>query len=115
MDLYKLHSSPKSLDHYDTAFDLVPALVWERYRNNPAELKKREAVLAKDAKCAYWYARYVLNGPFKAGEAAIAKDTEYAYWYARHVLHGRFKAGEAAIAKDPEFSYMYAHHRKEQK
>jgi hypothetical protein len=87
MNLYKLHSKPETLDHYDVADEKVPALVWEKYQHEPAELKKREKVLARDPWTAYHYARFVLKKPFPAGEAAIAKNAEGAYWYALLVLN----------------------------
>ncbi len=89
MNLYKLHANPESLDHYDVAHDKVPAVFWHKYGNNPKELKKREAALAKDPKYAFAYARNVLKEPWPAGEAAIAKIPEYAFAYARDVLKGK--------------------------
>ena len=67
-----------------------------------------EPIIAKDAKFSYYYANYVLNGPFKLGEPAIAKKTEESYYYAKHILKGEFPLGEPAIAKDMDFSYEYA-------
>jgi len=72
-NLYKYHSNPD----YPEAFEVVPELVYEKYFKNPEELKKREHILAKDAKIAYLYADKVLNGRFELGEAAISKD---GYW-----------------------------------
>jgi hypothetical protein len=109
MDLYSLHDDPSSLNHHDVAHDQVPELIWDKYRHQPAELKKREAALAKDPEIAYWYALYVLKGPFKLGEPEIAKDAVCTYWYARDVLKGPFKLGEPAIAKDAECAYYYAY------
>jgi lambda repressor-like predicted transcriptional regulator len=108
MNLYNLHSEPETLDHHDTAFERVPRLVWEKYWDKSAELKKREEILAKDAKTAYVYASSVLKGPFPAGEAAIAKDAWCAYLYARDVLQKPWPAGEAAIAKNASLAYSYA-------
>src|SRR5215216_5866844 len=105
MNLYKYHSKPETLDHYDVAFDKVPKLIWGKYRDQPAELRKREKVLAKDTKTAFLYAHHVRHGPFPAGETVIAQDPEAAVSYAEYVLRGPFPAGEAAIAKDPEIAY----------
>ena len=107
MNLYKFHSKPETLDHYDEAHEKVPKLVWEKYKNHPAELKKREKVLARDPKTAYLYAQSVLNGPFPAGEATIAKSAEYVHYYALQVLGKPFPAGEAAIAKSTKYAYFY--------
>ena len=107
MDLYKLHPDPKKAPYREWAFDKVPSLVWEKYKNQPKEIKKREKVLAKDAKYAYRYA-LLLGEPFPAGEAAIAKNGYLALQYARYALQGPFPAGEAAIAKNAGHSYAYA-------
>jgi hypothetical protein len=108
MNLYKLHNNPKALDHYDTTHEQIPELIWEKYQDDPVELKKREKYIAKDAEYSYLYAIEVLKGPFKAGEAVIATNALFSYFYAMHVLKGPFKAGEAAIAKDAEYSHKYA-------
>ena len=81
LNLYKLHSNPKLLKYYDIADEKIPAIFWEKYKNNFTELKKREPAIAKDAMYAYWYAEDVLQKPFLAGEPAIAKDADYANWY----------------------------------
>jgi hypothetical protein len=98
MNLYNLHSEPEYLDLYSEAHDRIPNLFWEKYKDAPAELKKREQYIAKNAKYSYMYAVYILKGPFKAGEAAITTSAHYSYIYAKEVLNGPFKAGEASIA-----------------
>jgi hypothetical protein len=101
MNLYNLHSDPKSLKHHDIHQETAPDLFWDKYRNNPAELKKREQYIAKNPKYAYLYAKDVIKGPWKPGEAAIAPKPVFAYAYARDVIKGPWKPGEAAIAKSP--------------
>jgi lambda repressor-like predicted transcriptional regulator len=108
MNLYKLHANPETLDHYDIAHDKVPKLIWDKYENNPEELRKREAALAKDGQYAYFYAKHVLKGRWPAGEEAIAKDAFASYEYATDVLKAGFPAGEEAIAKDARYAYFYA-------
>ena len=108
MNLYNFHSKPKLLAHYETKDETNPHIFWEKYKNNREELKKREKYIAKDAAYAYWYAQYVVNGPFPLGEAAIAADAQYAYRYAKDVLEGPFPLGEEAISKDAEFAVYYA-------
>ena len=107
MNLYNFHSNPELLDHHDKSFDQVPHLVWEKYKRNPVELKKREDALAKDAQYAYLYAKCV-KGPFPKGEDAIAKTATWSYHYAKDVLDGPFPKGEDAIAKDTQMAYFYA-------
>jgi hypothetical protein len=106
MNLYDLHSEPKSLDHYDAVHDKLPSVFWAKYKSNPAELKKREQYIAASVLYSYKYAGEVLKGAFKAGEAAIARDAPYSYMYAEYVLNGPFKIGEPAIAKS-EFKDRY--------
>jgi lambda repressor-like predicted transcriptional regulator len=108
MNLYKLHDNPESLKHHDEAHESVPSLFWEKYKKDPAELKKREDPIAKDPKYAYMYAKDVLHGPFHKGENAIAKNSVCAYLYAKHVLKGSFPKGEDTIAKDDYYAYYYA-------
>ena len=108
MSLYSFHTDPDSLLHSGAAHDAVPHLVWDRYKNKPAELKKREAALAVDPEHACKYARYVLERPWPAGEAVIAQAASVAYQYAQYVLKGPFPAGEAAIAKDADRAREYA-------
>ena len=109
MNLYKLHSKPESLDHYETVSNSNPDIFWDKYKNNPEELKKREKYIAKSTKYAYKYASEVLKGPFPAGEEIISKDIYFALEYAKYVLKGKkFPAGEEAISNDEQYSYLYA-------
>jgi hypothetical protein len=108
MNLYKFHQSPEDLHKHDSKEDHVIELFWDKYADNPKELKKREAVIAKSAKYSYLYAIDVLHGKFLLGEPAIAKSADYSYWYARNVLKGKSPLGEPAIAKDVLYSYWYA-------
>ena len=108
MNLYNLHSEPESLLYFGEATEMVAKLFWEKYKNNPAELRKREAAISFVAFYAYLYANYVLKGPFPKGEAAIATDAYSAYLYARDVLEGPFPKGEAVIAKDADHAQYYA-------
>ena len=108
MNLYDLHSDPESLDHFEKISDNNPDFFWEKYKNKPEELKKREKHIAKSPIHTYQYARDVLKGPFPLGEEAISKGTQFAYSYARDILQGPFPAGEEAIAKNSNFAFQYA-------
>lgn len=66
--------------------------------------------LTRNMEMAYYYARFILMGPFPAGESAIAKSPQYASYYAQYVIKGPFPAGEPAIATDAFYSYGYALH-----
>ena len=108
MNLYNLHSKPESLDHFEKVSENNPEVFWDKYKNKPEELKKREKYIAKDAYSSFLYARDILQGPFPAGEEVIAKDARFAYYYTKEVLKGPFPAGEEAIAKDAKFASEYA-------
>ena len=99
MNLYNLHAKPESLDGYKVVSETNPHIFWEKYKNNPEELKKREKYIAKDAESALLYARFTLNGPFPAGEEAISKDAEYAKDYAEYILRADFYLDDKLIAK----------------
>jgi hypothetical protein len=107
VNLYDLHPDPENAPYREWAYENVPELVWERYRDQPGELKKREQALAKEARYAYWYAHNVLGGAFPAGEAAMAQSDGWACYYAPYVLGGPFPAGEPEIAKS-HWAYYYA-------
>ena len=48
------------------------------------------------------------NGkPFNGGEAIISTDAKYSFWYAKYVLRGPFKLGEPIIDKDPTIAALY--------
>ena len=99
MNLYKLHSDPESLDHFEKVAFANPDFFWENYRNNKEELKKREKYIAKSTKYAYYYARDILNGPFPAGEEAISKDTHCFKLYVKFVLKKDFYFNGKLITK----------------
>ena len=99
MNLYKLHSEPAPLDFYEKVTETNPDFFWEKYKNKPEELKKREKYIAKSTKYAYMYAKYILKGPFPLGEAAIAKDAMYAKLYARDIFKKDFYFNGKLIAK----------------
>ena len=108
MNLYNFHSKPESLYQYEKITETNPDIFWEKYEKDPEELRKREKYLAKDARCAYYYARDVLKGPFPEGEEAIIRDVDYTLWYAQYVLEGPFPKGEAMFAEKAYFAYHYA-------
>jgi len=47
----------------------------------------------------YYYAKYVIQGPFPLGEPLIATNPERACWYAISILKRRWPEGERAIAE----------------
>ena len=87
---------------------MSPERAWEKYKDNPEELKKREHLWVTSAVYAYSYALHVLKTPFPPGEKAIASRPDYAHSYALHVLKKPFPLGEKAIASHPDYAYYYA-------
>jgi hypothetical protein len=67
-----------------------------------------EDIIALDAQTSFWYAKYIIKGPFPKGEDKIAKWLRYAYTYANDILQGPFLKGEDTIAIDGYYSYLYA-------
>ena len=57
MNLYNLHAEPESLLYFEEAPEIVPNLFWDKYRNKPEELRKRERAIAVDT-----FARILLCG-----------------------------------------------------
>jgi hypothetical protein len=110
MNIYKYHSDPESLDHYEERLTRVPKLAFEHAKSLRRRFPEGEAAIAKDAKYAYYYANEVIKGRFPEGETAIAKDPYFAYVYAKDFIKGRFPEGEAAIAKSAGHAYFYAEH-----
>ena len=108
LNIYKYHTHPESLPLYEKAMECIPDLFWEKYKDNPEELKKRERAISMSAKYSYFYALNVLKTRFEAGEKSIATDAWCSYRYASDVLNGRFEAGEETIATDAWSSYFYA-------
>jgi hypothetical protein len=107
MDLYSLHIEPHALHGHASAYDTVPSLVWARYKFDNAKLKENENIFAKDAQCAYEYARKMCQR-FPKGEAAIAKSALFSFKYAM-IVNERFPKGEDAIAKDAYLALQYAY------
>lgn len=99
LNIYKYHTHPATLSLYDKMDEINPDFFWDKYRNNPEELRKGEGVISKSAKYSYLYAREILKGRFEAGEEVIATDAWSSYWYARDVLRERFELGEKILLR----------------
>lgn len=109
MNLFKLHTSPTSLDLFEPAHQVIPSLFWDKYVNQPDEIASRLHLIARSPQYALKYAVEILKGPFQEGEPAIATDATSAYTYSREILgNERFKLGEKAIASESGIAYLYA-------
>jgi hypothetical protein len=81
MNLYKLHSSPESLDHYEEAHRLVPKLFVEDGKF-PKEMTSRQLnAVMKDPKHAFYYAQDVLKKRWPEAEPFIRKSSFYRDMY----------------------------------
>ena len=47
LNIYKYHTHPERLPLYDKMHMINPDFFWEKYKNNPEELKKREGATRK--------------------------------------------------------------------
>ena len=111
MNVFKFHSNPEKSKRFKELTQNSPAYIWDKYKDEPDELKKYEHVIATSSKFSFKYASEVLKGPFKLGEPAIAKiakNAKHAYYYSIFILNGPFKLGEPAIATSSAESYFYA-------
>ena len=103
MNLYKVHSDPKSLLNHDLAQNLVPSLVFTSLSElhtkdlSAAQIK----ALSKDAKHAAYYAIYILRKNWPEAEPYIMRDPESAFLYAINRIRGRWPEAEPYIMKDP--------------
>jgi len=121
MNLYKLHTDPKSLKHHGAAHEHIPTLRWEDMVGpvtdeqvedldgvDIGEVKKYEHLWARDARTAYLYATDIIKKRFPAGEPEIATRPMYSYQYAGTILGKEFPAGEKTIAKHGDAAFRYA-------
>jgi len=69
-------------------------------------IPRLEPLIARSAKCAYDYARYVIKGRWAEAESVIAMDAECAYYYAHDVIKGRWAEAEPveAAAGSPDLA-----------
>lgn len=107
MNLYDFHDEPKSLHAHDEADYKVVKVFWDKYKDDPEELKKREKALAKNGHYAIQYALRILKKPFPEGEKAIFNEPHAAVSYAR-IFGIRNKDAEKLIAKNSYYSFVYA-------
>ena len=134
MNLYQYHNNPDVLPGHNKKEELLDLYslpyFFEKYENQPNELKKRESVIAKSAEYSFHYA-CMLDKRFPLGEPAILKtdaftsyylsmfpdclsDTEEikksaikSYRYAVDVLKARFPLGEPVILTNGSFAADY--------
>ena len=111
MNLFKLHSNPETLDHFDEQYKM-PGKAWPIYIN---ALKDKDTEtkkwiwpwFIKDPESSYSYA--VWKGErFPEGEEAIKWHPMWARKYAMNVLERRWPEAEEIIASDKIESNIYA-------
>ena len=114
MNLYQLHSNPKTLYGYERMLE-IPKIAYkqaeDKYYETGLRSPELEQVIGRDPQTAYLYAIGILRKRWPEGEPAIATSPEFAYQYARSVIKGRWHEAEPVIAKHPKFAYQYAHER----
>lgn len=90
MDLYRLHDKPEELDHQDIAHHAVPKLIFDKYGEDEAEMKKHEKMLAREPSSAIAYAKTYLRGRFPEAEKNLVGNSNFAARYARDILQDRW-------------------------
>lgn len=110
MNLYSLHTDPKSLHNHEQAHDVVPSLIEKSFNAEGYVPNKQQlAAIIKSASLSYEYAMRVLSmNRFPLGEKIIATDPFWALLYAEDVIKGRFPEGEKAIGTNIETAMEYA-------
>ena len=61
MNLYNLHTDPRSLFLFKEADEYVLEVFFRKYRDEPEELRKREKAITESAPYAHLYAAHVLK------------------------------------------------------
>jgi hypothetical protein len=114
MNLYKLHSDPKSLNHYNEAQQSMPEVFVhdDTYRKDFIVrdfTQKQIRAISKDPKWACLYAKTVLKRRWPEAEPYIMKDPGYAFIYAKDMIEDRWPEAEPYIMKDAEWWSFYKH------
>ena len=117
MNLYQYHNNPNVLPGHNNKEELLGLYslpyIFEKYIDQPDELKKRESFIAKSAEYSYRYANDVLCSRFHLGERVILTDAHIAFIYKRR-FQSSFSSNsekeqlENQISKYSELSYRYA-------
>ena len=58
MNLYNLHNHPESIHNHHKQDTHVPEYIWNKYHDNPNELKKRESAIATNIHVPNLYNEY---------------------------------------------------------
>ena len=98
-DPSKPRSGKPIWNKYTKPFEVAETTAIRAYVERNGKNKDLESIIAKDAKYSYWYAKFVLNGPFPLGEPTIAKDNHYAKKYTNNVLKKDFILNGKLICK----------------
>lgn len=115
MNLYKYHTSPKSLHGHKDRHDNVPALLQTTISAGKEATPGQLKTIKRSPSLSYWYARHILEDEWPPGEKAIATDAHYAYAYARDVLERPWPKGEDAIATHGWWAFEYTYQLRDQK
>lgn len=113
MNLYYLHSDPKSLLHYESSRELVPLVFAPGgdYGNFPKNLSPAQIkTISTNAEYANQYAKHVIKGRWPEAEPYIMKDALAARRYAFSIIKGRWPEAELMISKNAEAAGLYAHY-----
>ena len=116
MNIFALHSNPKSKKKYWELANSIPAVAWIESdiavsKNSEQQfkdaLKEKEHIWAKSAKYSYMYAD-LIGERFPAGEEAISKDIVWANRYVFQFIKDRWPLIEPLIMSRAEYASTYA-------
>ena len=79
MNLYDLLHDPEKSPTFKKAYENVPIILWNKYKEDDNALQKRAHIFARDPETAYRYARFFADGRWPEGEDAIASDPKFAH------------------------------------
>jgi hypothetical protein len=88
---------------------MTPQEAYKKCLKEKRRIIELEQIISTDSEYSYYYAHYIIKGPWEQGENSISSNPECSYWYARDIIKGPWEKGEESISKDPENSYYYAH------
>lgn len=106
--VYDYYSRAEELDLYEEVGSVLNLDLEDNF--DYTGFSRIEHIIARDARLAFAYADFIINGRWERGEPIIATQPSYALDYARSILYDRFILGEPNIMKDSYSAFHYARH-----
>ena len=115
MDLYKLHSKPKTLAGYKQSVN-VPTVAWNKFESAYPKVTHEDtefykSIFIKDAKYASLYAINIMKERWPEAEQYIMKSPKWVLEYMAEVMPDEeWPAAEKYIKQSPQYAYEYAYY-----